>query len=289
MAGGCGVFERQTSELLFPKILWNRPISRATAGRLLVVGGHKHGVANLQGTYQIAQAAGIGALSLLVPDALRPMLGTIPELAFAPSTHSGSLAKAALAELIDMSSHADTTLIGVNTSNNSETAILLESFVGKFQQPLVVADDGLEIIALTPELFAHRPNTLVILTMQQLFKLAGKLQLPLTIKPDTGLAGKVSILTELWNILKIDIALIGPEIIIKVGDKVSLTPLAEQPASLLPTAFAVLSVFYTQNPKARYEGLTTGAFLIRQAAQSAANPSIGEVCSSLTEALNSHE
>jgi len=254
-----------------------------------MVGGHKGSVAHLQVSYQIAAASGIGALTFLLPDSLRPMLGTIPEISFGPSTHSGSLAKKALAELIELSSHADTTLMGIDASNNSETAILLESFVGHYNGPLVVVDGALEVLATNPEIFAHRPQTLLILTMQQLFKLAGKLQLPLHIKPDSGLSGKVEIVSDLYGILKIDIALIGPEIIVKVGDDVSITPLQHQPANLLAIAYGVLAVFYTQNPTARYQGLTTGAFLIKQAVESAGDPSVAQICASLAKALENHE
>ena len=283
------MFERQPDQLLFPKILWSRPISRQTAGRLLVVGGHRSGVAHLQVGYQIAAASGVGALTLLLPDALRPLLGTIPEITFGPSTSSGSLAKPALAELIELASNADTTLIGIDASNNSETAILFESFVAKYHQPLIVVDNGLEVIATNPEAFARRPDTLVILTMQQLFKLAGKLQLPLHIKPDAGLGGKVGIVNDLWEVLRTDLAIIGPEIIIKVGQRVSITPLEYQSANLLATAYGVLAVFYTQNPAAHYEGLTTGAFLVKQAIASAADPSVSQLSASLAKALDSHE
>lgn len=283
------MFERQTDQLLFPKILWNRPISRATAGRLLLVGGHQSGVATLQASYQVAQAAGIGALTVLAPETLRPLLGAVPDVEFTASTHSGSLAKSSLGTLQEKSSHADATLIGLDASNNSETIILFEKFIESFHQPLVISDDGLELIAQAPDLIRGRGSTLVILTMQQLFKLAGKLDLPLSIKPDSGLTGKVEILEQFWNVIKVGLALVGPEVIIKVGQQVSVTPLPNQPASLLPTAYGVLSVCYTQNPKALYEGLTTGAFLIKEAIASAADASFNEVCASLTKTLTAHE
>lgn len=283
------MFERQFEQPLYQKILWNRPISRATAGRLLLVGGHKSNVALIQSSYQVAEAAGVGDLTILAPDALRTLVGAVPQIDFAPSTPSGSLAKAALAQLVELSSYADTVLLGLDASNNSETAILFENFVNHFHQPLILADEALSVIAMSPDAFRSRPQTLIILSMQQLFKLADQLQLPITIKPDSGIYGKIDIVASLWEVIKIDIALVGPEIIIKIGEQVSITPLASQPSALMPAAYAVLSVFYTQNPTARYEGLTTAAFLIKQAIESAANASIAEVSTSLVQALKTQE
>ena len=283
------MFERQADEPLFANVLWNRPVSAHAAGRLLVVGAHNSGLATLQAVYQIAEAAGIGSLTMLVPETLRSMLAIVPAINFAPATIAGSLAKASLSQMVELASYTDAVLVGTDLSNNSETAILIESFIAKYDRPLIIADAALEVIGLSPDLIRSRPNTLVVLTMQQLFKLAGKLGLPLQIKPDGGITNKIEIVTDFWSVLKVDLALIGPEIIIKTGDQVSVTELSGQPATLLPTAYGVLSVFYTQNPKAHYEGLTTGAFLLSQAINSTTEISIANVTASLTKALQERD
>ncbi len=283
------MFDRQTTELLFPKVLWNRPISRATAGRLLLVGGHKGGVATLQGTHQVAGATGIGALTLLVPDVLRPLLGTLPEIDFGATTLSGSLGNGSLATMQELADHADAVVLGADASNNSETTILTEKFVTSYNRSLVLVDDAFNMIVQTPDLIRDRQNTLIVLSMQQLFKLAGQLNLPIHIRPDAGVSGKVEILESFWNVLKVDLALVGPEIIIKVGDKVSVTALRSQPAGLLPAAYGVLSVFYTQNQKAPYEGLTTGAYLLKMGVPEEASASLGDICTGLIEVLKAHE
>lgn len=281
--------EYQTTQLIYPKILWNRPISRATAGRLLLVGGHTSGLATLQAVYQIAAACGIGALTILAPVTLRPMLGTIPEIDFGPATPSGSLAKPALAQLIELAGYADATLVGPDLSNNSETAIMIEGFMAKQRQALILADAGIELVAQAPDLIRGRPQTLLILTMQQLFKLAGKLELPLQIRPEAGIAAKLDILADFWNVVKVDLALIGPEIIVKSGNHVSITQPPGQPASLAPAAIGTLAVFYTQNPSARYEGLTTAAYLIKVAVESSSSPTIAEAANSLAKAISAAE
>lgn len=283
------MFERQADEPLFANVLWNRPVSAHAAGRLLVVGAHTNGLATLQSVYQIAEAAGIGSLTLLVPETLRSMLGAVPEINFAPATVAGSLAKASLGQMIELASYADAVLVGPDLSNNSETAILIESFIGHYDRPLILTDDALEVITQSPDLVRSRPNTLIVLTMQQLFKLAGKLGVPLQIKPDGGITNKIEILTDFWSALRVDLALVGPEVIVKTAERVSVTALSNQPATLLPAAYGVLSVFYTQNPKAHYEGLTTGTFLLSQAINSTTDTSIANVTASLTKALQERD
>jgi hypothetical protein len=281
------MIEYQDDRPLFPKILWNRPINRAAAGRLLVAGGQKNSFSDLQAVYAAAAASGIGSLTLLAPDRLRPMLGTIPEIDFAPSTNSGSLAKASLAQLMELSAFADTTLIGPDLSNNSETAILMESFIDKYQRSLVITQDMLEVVGLSPDKIRSRPNTLLILTMQQLFKLANSLRLPIQISPEAGIIAKIEILKDFWEILRIDLALVGPELIIKTDQQASVTKLPSHPGQLLPISSGVLSVSYAQNPHNHYEGLTTSAFLLRAATAGAV--SVDAICRAIAQAIQAHE
>ncbi len=279
------MFERQTTEPLYAKVLWNRPISAHSAGRLLVVGGHSQGVASLQATYQIAAASGIGSLTLVVPETLRRLLGTIPAIEFAPATVAGSLAGVATGQLMELASYADAVLIGPDLSNNSETAILVESFITGFHQPLILAGDGLGLISQSPETLRDRPNTLVILSMQQLFGLAGKLGLALAIAAEDQITAKLAIVADFWQTLRVDLALVGPEIIIRAGERVSVTPLTSQPANLQAAAAGVLGVSYTQNPSARYEGLSTGAFLIKEAIMQTPDPTVAGLASSLIKVI----
>ncbi|HSX15124.1 MAG TPA: hypothetical protein VLE72_04475 [Candidatus Saccharimonadales bacterium] len=256
--------ERQTNLPLYPKVLWNRPVSRAQSGRLLIVGGRRGAIAVLQSVFQTAVAAGIGQIKILAPDVLKPLLSGVAEASFGPSTNSGSLARLGLDLLTELASDADAALLGADLSNSSETAILAERFIASYHQGLILVADAIPMIAQSPDVVRQRPRTLLVFTMQELFKLAGKLGLPIHIRPEAGLAAKVEIASDFWELSRIDLALIGPEIIIRSGSKTSITPLPPK-TRLEPTAAAgVLSVFYTQNPSASFEGLTTGAFVLAQ-------------------------
>src|SRR5689334_2117479 len=94
---------KQTSEQpLFPDLLWARPENKRHAGKLLIVGGNKFGFAAPGTAYAAAVKAGVGSCRVLLPEALRRIVGdSLPEAVFAPSNISGSFRQSALAELLE--------------------------------------------------------------------------------------------------------------------------------------------------------------------------------------------
>ncbi|MDF2461721.1 MAG: hypothetical protein K0S68_1124, partial [Candidatus Saccharibacteria bacterium] len=83
-------FIRQEDEPLHPTILYNRPVTRHAAGRLLVVGGHSGEFSVLTAIHQLSTAAGIGECNTVLPDNLAKLLSGAPGTFFVPSTESGS-------------------------------------------------------------------------------------------------------------------------------------------------------------------------------------------------------
>lgn len=159
---------------LFPDLEWSRPENRMHAGKLLVVGGNVHGFAAPGEAYSEALKAGIGSARALLPDALRKTVGAvIPEADFAPSTPgSGSFSQKALAELLAASSWADGVLIAGDLGRNSETAILLESFLAKFHGKITLTKDAADYITTSPKVALDREETLLVLSLSQLQRLA---------------------------------------------------------------------------------------------------------------------
>lgn len=167
-------WHKQTADKpLFPDMLWSRPENRAFAGKLLVVGGNAHGFAAPAEAYRCTEQAGIGVVRTLLPDAIRKYVGKAFDAGdFAPSTPSGSFAQKALAELLDLAGWADAVLLAGDFGRNSETAILLEKFAGKYKGTLAVAGDSADYFLATPGPLLDRPNTLLVLDSSQLQKLA---------------------------------------------------------------------------------------------------------------------
>ena len=125
-------WQKQGSEPLFPDLVWARPETRASAGKLLIVGGTAQSFASSAEAYVAAEKAGVGTCRIVLPNSLTKTVAKLfPEALFAPSTPSGSFAVSALAELLDHAAWADGVLIAADTGNNSETAQLFENFLSK--------------------------------------------------------------------------------------------------------------------------------------------------------------
>src|SRR4051812_16862820 len=122
-------FTRQEDEPLFPNILYNRPVTRHAAGRLLVAGGHSGEISLPTIIHQLGIAAGLGECHVVLPDNLAKFLGGAPGTFFAASNPSGSLAPEALGRILELSEEADAVALGASLSNNSTTAMLVENLV----------------------------------------------------------------------------------------------------------------------------------------------------------------
>ncbi len=158
---------------LFPNLIWSQPENKALAGKLAIIGGNVHGFAAVAQAYTAAAKAGAGSVRVVLPDILQKTVGkAFVAGEFAPSTPSGSLAKQALGELLGTAEWADLCLLAGDFGRNSETAVLLEAFAIKYKGLLTVTKDGLDYFTRQPGALINREDTLLVLTMAQLQKLA---------------------------------------------------------------------------------------------------------------------
>lgn len=239
---------------------------RQRAGRLLLIGGHKGEFSLLQAIYQSAEATGIGECVAAMPDSLRRTIGESGFGRFVPASASGSLGKAALAELLELATDADALIIGANLTNNAETAVVIESLITKLEQPVVITEEAIDILQFHPELITGNPRALVVATMPALFALAGHHHMPIAIKPHGGVVGKIEILQQLAAISRCCYVVFDSEILVHASSNTSLTDL-KQPLSTLPGAvIGAAATFWVQNLSKPYEALTTAAFVLAGAA-----------------------
>src|SRR5258708_7588898 len=158
---------------LFEDLLWSRPENKHHAGKLLVFGGNFHGFVAPGSAYGAAAQAGAGTIRILLPDKLQKTVGKlIPEAEFAPSTPSGSFAKSTLGQLLEAAQWADGVLLAGDFGRNSETAILMDSFMDKFEGQVTIAEDGLDYFMGPKSPLIERPNTLSVIDLGKLQKLA---------------------------------------------------------------------------------------------------------------------
>ncbi len=240
---------------LYPNLLWSRPENKANAGKLLIVGGNIHSFSSVSSAYGAAEQAGIGAGRILLPDALQKSLGKFfAEAEFGSSTPSGSFARVALAELLESASWADGVLLAGDFGKNSETAILLESFVNKYNGLLALSGDGLDYFTNKPRVLTNRPQTLLVAELSQLQKLTAGQAL---IKHVMDLHRLVEVLNN-WT-AKIEAAVItnhADQIVVSVKGQTSSIPAAQVDFTKLA---AYATVWWLQNPTKIFEALTTAA------------------------------
>lgn len=164
---------KQGAEPLYPDLLWSRPENKRQAGKLLIVGGNKFGFAAVGVAYAAAQAAGIGSVRVLLPDALtRTVSKLLPEAEFAVSTPSGSLSRQALAPLIELAGWADGVLLAGDFGRNSETAILLERFLAEHKGSATLQQDALDYFWQAGSSLLNRHQTNLVINLGKLQKLA---------------------------------------------------------------------------------------------------------------------
>ena len=250
---------KQASQPLYPDLLWSRPENKAQAGKLLIIGGSSHGFLAPAGAFEAAGKAGAGTIRVLMPDSLQKTLGkSFMEADFVPSTPSGSFARSALAQLIEGAEWADGVLLAGDFGHNSETAIVLETFLDKFKERVVLAGDSLDYFLQATSPILHRKNTVLVTELTNLQSLAKNNRPNPPLKSAMDLYALVRVLSEWSKESPAGFCTSHNEnVVIAKNGNVSTTPVE---SSNLTELAAVLSVWWLQNPTKYFESLTTAAW-----------------------------
>jgi hypothetical protein len=243
---------------LFADLMWSRPENRIHAGKILIVGGNKFAVTAPGMAYSAAQKAGIGTCRVLLPDATKRTVGKIfPEAEFASSTPSGSFSREALAQLLELAEWADGVLLAGDFGRNSETAILLESFVQKYGGQITVAQDAVDYFLHKQSALFTRKNTLTVTDFGKLQKLAANNKPNPPIKHSMNMHQLVEILQE-W---KINLITCHAEQIVAGAEnaKVSTTKKSEESNWQIELA-AYAATWWLQQPQKPIEAFTSSIF-----------------------------
>ena len=244
---------------LFPELEWSRPENKQQAGKLLIIGGNLHGFAAPAEAYMAAVKAGVGSARVLLPDALQKTVGRVLENGeFAPSTPSGSFSQKALGDWLSYSSWADAILIAGDLGRNSETAILLEKFLAKSPLAVTLTKDAADYISSAPELALSRQNTLLVLSLSQLQRLAISSKFPKAVTFAMDLMQLVDWLHQFTQKNKLYIVVKHLDnLLVAANGQVSSTKLLQDlPLWRVETA-ARNSVWWMQNPSKTFQALST--------------------------------
>jgi len=255
---------KQTDRPLFPELEWSRPETRTQAGKLLIIGGNGYEFKAPANAYGDVLDAGVGAATVLLPNSMQRVVSDIfPEAQFAPSTISGSFASAALAPMLDLASWGDGVLLPGDISRNSETTVLLEHFLAKYQRQVTLTKDVADLFVQHPLPVLYRDNTLLVMAMGQLRRLASEAHYPQAFMSNMGLVQLVDNLCEFTKRFTPHIITRHQNnYIVAVRGQVSTTPTtAETPIWRLATASRA-AVWWLQNPAKPFEALTTAVYEI---------------------------
>lgn len=246
---------------LFPDVLWSRPENKRLAGKLLIVGGNLYGFSAPGTAYGATLKAGIGTARVLLPDKLQKTVGKlIPEAEFAPSTLSGSFSKMALAQLLEASEWAEGVMLAGDFGHNSETAILLDGFMNKYDGQVTIAKDGLDYFLGPKSPLIERPDTLSVIDLGKLQKLAKNNRRSTPILHGMMLSELVGTLHD-WTTGNPGLIITkhADNFIVGSGGQVSTTPAPEQSNWQIELA-AYASVWWLQQPQKPFEAITTAVF-----------------------------
>jgi NAD(P)H-hydrate repair Nnr-like enzyme with NAD(P)H-hydrate dehydratase domain len=243
---------------LYPDLLWSRPEHQRQAGKLLIVGGNAHGFAAPAEAYAAAEAAGVGLTRVLLPHHVKRLLtrGFI-EAEFLSSTPSGSFSRQALAELLEHTQWADAVLLAGDFGHNSETAVLLEKFVQKYQGLLVLSQDAVDYFTSANQTILNRPGTLLALEFSQLQKLAKQARFPQAFTSDMDLLRLIHTLHEFTTQYPACIMVNHlNNAVVALSGQVSTSKLPNEATTPISNA-AAAAAWWLQNPTQSFKALTT--------------------------------
>ena len=155
-------------------ILWNIPEQKT--GTVQLIGGNSQNFSNIIRTAEFLNTMPFKHVKILLPDALRPKLPSLPGLDYAPSTDSGSFAKSSVLNqaVID----ADFIFCAGEFSKNSATAIALSDALKSTPRPFLLARDTVDLlIAEMPDLI-NREQLFILASLAQVQKVFRALYYP---------------------------------------------------------------------------------------------------------------
>lgn len=251
----------QTTEPLYPNMIWSRPENKQGAGKLLIIGGQAQEFITVAQTYTAAEKAGAGSIRVILPVSTRSVTKMLPNIEYAPANPSGSFARAALAELLEAAQWSDAVLLAGDMGKNSETSLLLESLITSYSGLLIINQSALESITIDAHQLYARDNTIVVITREQLQKTGIDLGFEKPVTSRTGNPEFGDILHTMIETNAASIVVIDEQNIWTAADKlVALTH--KKTVSQISEISAASAVWSMQNPQKIAQALSTAVYCI---------------------------
>ena len=260
-------WRRQTAETpLFPDIEWSKPERRDLAGRLGIIGGNKLGFAGVADAYTSVLEAGAGEARVLLPDILKRTIPTnITDTVFAPTTPSGSLASAALPDMLALGAWANGVLLIGDAGRNSETAIAYEQFLKAYDGPVTITRDAFDLLKNNPSGLAERPETLLVLSFAQLQKLFSGVYYPKILTFSMQLTALVEAAHKFTITYPVTLLVLHKDFLVAAhGGAITTTPWENPMAIWRGQVAARAAAYWLWNKNAPLEAVTASVYQNRE-------------------------
>ncbi len=165
-------WRRQGAEPLFGEVDVMRPEQRRFAGKLLLIGGNKGMFFAVANAMQEANKMGVGECRAVMPDSLKNMVPSTPEIYFAESETSGAFGQKSLPELLHQAEWADVVVIVGDLGKNGETSVVMADFLNRIEKPVYLTRDAIDVVTNDVANWSVREGrTVLFASMAQLQKI----------------------------------------------------------------------------------------------------------------------
>lgn len=184
----------QKDELLYPWVLFNRPINPSLKPTVLLVGGSPGNLTDLSDSFQAALATNV-QLELLIPKSLSNLVDTLPVKAYIELNKPYQINKAKLDDAIAAS---NLIVLAPNLAVNSTNQLAMIHIMQHSQQAMILTDEVLRVFKV-PTIHFNNQNMLFLISVDGLIKLANYLHVGVSIKPNRGVYNKIDIIHSLQS------------------------------------------------------------------------------------------
>jgi hypothetical protein len=181
----------------------------------------------------------------------------MPEADFAPSTPSGSFATKSIDPFLEHAAWADSVIVAGDLGRNSETAVVLETFVMKYHGPVCLTKDAVDYLTETPASVLNREHTLLVVSFAQLQKLFVNARFKTPITFDMDLLRLVTTLHEFTQAYPCHLVVKHHDVLLVASaGRVSTTKLSPDKEIWRVEAAAAASVWWLQHMNKPFEAIT---------------------------------
>ncbi len=272
----------QRDQILYPDILFNRPINPLLKPHILLVGGRPGGLKELSDCYNTILALGIFP-ELVTPVAVGQLTPGLRPAVELKSLQGGQLDKSQLGQVI---TENHLVVLAPGLAKGSINQLAIEYILSNSQAIMLLTDEALQLAQINAEIF-RRQKAIFCLSTEGLVAMANYLGVAVTIRPKRGIFNHFDIICAIQEAVGGVFIVYSQSqiIIVDKPDRIGLVELdqAEIPVlrGILLGLVAAISADIGQQMSNIFEKSLVAGYLLRQNYQS------NNIISSIKEEIRS--